>query len=311
MNVRIAAARTITAVLQNEGSLSTLLPTYTAKVDERDRGLLQQLCYGTLRYYPRLAAYLNLLLSKPFKAKDKDLEAVLACSIYQLLETRIPSHAAVNEAVTTCKALKKLWAKGLVNAVLRRFLREREELDSTLENDQAFKTVHPSWLVKLWREAWPDQLDNIIAANNAQPPMTLRVNQRHSNPTNYLKQLATANIEASATLFSPDGITLKHPQDVLALPGFTEGNISVQDEAAQLSAHLLALQPGQRILDACCAPGGKTCHILEQVKNDADVVALDISATRLERVEENLERLGLHATLVAADAADTNTWWDG
>ena len=163
MNVRIAAARIITAVLQNEGSLSTLLPTYTAKVDERDRGLLQQLCYGTLRYYPRLAAYLNLLLSKPFKAKDKDLEAVLACSIYQLLETRIPSHAAVNEAVTTCKALKKLWAKGLVNAVLRRFLREREELDSTLENDQAFKTVHPSWLVKLWREAWPDQLDNISA----------------------------------------------------------------------------------------------------------------------------------------------------
>ncbi|MCL4135839.1 UNVERIFIED_CONTAM: hypothetical protein GTU68_046671, partial [Idotea baltica] len=311
VNVRIAAARIITAVLRDEGSLNTLLPAYTAKVDERDRGLLQQLCYGTLRYYPRLAAYLNLLLSKPFKAKDKDLEAVLACSIYQLLETRVPSHAAVNEAVTTCKALKKLWAKGLVNAVLRRFLREREELDSTLENDQAFKTAHPIWLVELWREAWPDQLANIIAANNAQPPMTLRVNQSHSNPTNYLKELATANIEASATLFSPDGITLKNPQDVLALPGFTEGNISVQDEAAQLSAHLLALQPGQRILDACCAPGGKTCHILEQVKNDADVVALDIAATRLERVEENLERLGLQAALVTADAVDTNTWWDG
>lgn len=311
MNVRIAAARVITAVLQDEGSLSTLLPTYTAKVDERDKGLLQQLCYGTLRYYPRLTAYLNLLLSKPFKAKDKDLEAVLACSIYQLLETRIPSHAAVNEAVTACKALKKLWAKGLVNAVLRRFLREREKLDSTLESDQAFKTAHPDWLVELWREAWPDQLDNIIASNNAQPPMTLRVNQRHSNPTSYLKQMATANIEASATLYSPDGITLKHPQDVLALPGFTEGNVSVQDEAAQLSAHLLAPQPGQRILDACCAPGGKTCHILEQVKNDADVVALDISAIRLKRVEENLERLGLQAALVAADAVDTKTWWDG
>ena len=310
MNVRIAAARVIAAVLQDEGSLSTLLPTYTARVDERDRGLLQQLCYGTLRYYPKLTAYLNLLLSKPFKAKDKDLEAVLACSLYQLLETRVPSHAAVNEAVTTCKALKKLWAKGLVNAVLRRFLRERDQLDSTLESDQAFKTAHPDWLVELWREAWPDQLDNIIAANNAQPPMTLRVNQSHSNPTSYLKQLATANIEASATLFSPDGITLKHPQDVLPLPGFTEGNISVQDEAAQLSAHLLALQPGQRILDACCAPGGKTCHILEQVKNNADVVALDISANRLERVEENLKRLGLQATLVAADAVDTNTWWD-
>lgn len=311
MNVRVAAARVISAVLQDEGSLSTLLPIYTAKVDERDRGLLQQLCYGTLRYYPRLAAYLNLLLSKPFKAKDKDLEAVLACSIYQLLETRVPSHAAVNEAVTACKALKKLWAKGLVNAVLRRFLREQDKLDSTLENNQAFKTAHPGWLVDLWREAWPDQLNNIIAANNAQPPMTLRVNQRHGNQANYLEQLATANIEASATLFSPDSITLKHPQDVLTLPGFTDGDVSVQDEAAQLAAHLLALKPGQHILDACCAPGGKTCHILEFVENNAEVVALDISVTRLERVEENLERLELQAALVAADATDTNTWWDG
>tara|TARA_R110001592_G_scaffold356278_3_gene657896 strand:+ start:12207 stop:13523 length:1317 start_codon:yes stop_codon:yes gene_type:complete len=315
MNVRVAATHVITAILQDEGSLSSLLPHYATKVEDRDRGLMQQLCYGTLRYYPRLSAYLNLLLAKPFKDKDKDLEAVLACSLYQLLETRIPPHAAVNEAVATCKALKKPWAKGLVNAVLRRFLRERIELDSALEKDQAFKTAHPNWLVELWREAWPDQLDAIIEANNAHPPMTLRVNQSRSNQTQYLKQLEIAGFESSATAFSPEGISLEKPQDVLTLPGFSEGNVSVQDEAAQLAAHLLELKPGQRILDACCAPGGKTCHILELLRStgeqSSDVVALDISAKRLERVEENLERLSLQATLISADAADTNTWWDG
>ncbi len=185
MNVRVAAAQVITALLQGEGSLSTLLPIYTAKVSERDRGLLQQLCYGTLRYYPKLAAYLDLLLAKPFKAKDKDIEAVLASSIYQLIETRVPSHAAVNEAVMACKALKKPWAKGLVNAVLRRFLREKDQLDTALNKNQAFQTAHPDWLVTRWKKAWPDHLDTILAGNNAQPPMTLRVNKRHSRRDDY------------------------------------------------------------------------------------------------------------------------------
>lgn len=311
MNVRVAAARVVTAVLQDEGSLSTLLPTYLSKVAERDRSLLQQLCYGTLRYYPRIDVYLNQLLTKPFKAKDKDIEAVLACSIYQLLETRIPSHAAVNEAVAACKALKKLWAKGLVNAVLRRLLREREQLDKALEKSQVFKTLHPKWLVKLWRDTWPNQFENIISGNNSQAPMTLRVNQRKNNRAEYLSMLQSAGIEASATQHSPSGITLKKPQDVAALPGFSEGAVSVQDEAAQLSAYLLNPKAGERILDACCAPGGKTCHILELVDNNAEIVALDISSKRLERVEENLERLDLQAALIGADASDTTSWWDG
>jgi 16S rRNA (cytosine967-C5)-methyltransferase len=308
--VRVAAAKVIASVLQDDGSLSTLLPQYASKVEERDRGLLQQLCYGTLRYYPRIATYLNLLLAKPFKAKDQDLAAVLACSLYQLLETRVPPHAAVNEAVATCKALKKVWAKGLVNAVLRRFIRERAELDETLKNNPIFNTAHPDWLVSLWREAWPDQLDDIILANNTQPPMTLRVNSRHLNQEQYLEQLKTAGIDASATPFSHDGIMLKSPRDVLTLPGFFKGDVSVQDEAAQLSAQLLSLESGQRVLDACCAPGGKTCHILELLDNVGDVVALDLAPNRLERVEENLERLGLQAELIAADAADTKAWWD-
>ena len=315
MNARIAAVHIITSILHNEGSLSKLVPLYIAKVDESDRGLMQQLCYGTLRYYPVLSCYLDLLLTKPFKKKDRDLEAVIACAIYQLLETRIPSHAAVNEAVNACKVLTKPWATGLVNAVLRRFLRERIELDLDLEDRVAFQTAHPGWLVKLWQESWPDHVDSIIEANNTQPPMTLRVNQKQNNQTQYLELLKKADIIATSTHTSCDGVSLESPVDVMKLPGFSNGAVSVQDEAGQLSAHFLDLQSDQRILDACCAPGGKTCHILELLesknKKNTNLVAIDISEKRLERVKENLVRLDLEAELIACDAVETKAWWDG
>ncbi len=311
MNVRVAAAQIIAAILQDEGSLSSLLPVYLSKVDERDRGLLQQLCYGTLRFYPRLNAYLKLLLAKPFKAKDLDIEAILACSLYQLLETRVPPHAAVNEAVATTIALKKSWAKGLVNAVLRRFLREQNALSEKLARNDVFRTAHPAWLLALLEKAYRDQLDNIIAANNQQPPMVLRVNRRHISRDDYCARLVSVGIIAHPTPFSPDGLLLEQPCDVLALPGFSEGDVSVQDEAAQLAAPLLNATPGQRILDACCAPGGKTGHLLELLDGCGDVLALDMAPQRLQRVEENLERLGLQAELIAADAQATADWWDG
>jgi len=311
MNVRVAAAQIIAAILQDEGSLSSLLPVYLSKVDERDRGLLQQLCYGTLRFYPRLNAYLKLLLAKPFKAKDLDIEAILACSLYQLLETRVPPHAAVNEAVATTIALKKSWAKGLVNAVLRRFLREQNALSEKLAGNDVFRTAHPAWLLALLEEAYRDQLDNIIAANNQQPPMVLRANRRHISRDDYCARLESVGIIAHPTPFSPDGLLLEQPCDVLALPGFSEGDVSVQDEAAQLAAPLLNATPGQRILDACCAPGGKTGHLLELLDGCGDVLALDMAPQRLQRVEENLERLGLQAELIAADAQATADWWDG
>ena len=315
MNPRVAAVHVITSILHDEGSLSTLVPHYVSKVAESDRALMQQLCYGTLRYYPMLLTYLDILLKKPFKNKDQDLEAVIACSIYQLLETRIPPHAAVNEAADACKALKKPWATGLVNAVLRRFLRERTQLDSSLEKNLVFQTAHPDWLVKLWQEAWPEHLDAIIEASNSQPPMTLRVNQNQTNQNQYLNLLKKAEIAAIATLVSCDGISLGRPLDVTQLPGFLDGAVSVQDEAAQLSAHLLNLSAGQRILDACCAPGGKTCHILEVLEKKyaqgSTVTAVDVSKKRLERVKANLDRLGLQAQLIACDALETQDWWDG
>lgn len=311
MNTRVAAVQIIAAILRDEGSLSSLLPTYLSKVPERDRSLLQQLCYGTLRFYPRLQCYLELLLAKPFKAKDLDIEATLACSLYQLLETRIPPHAAVNEAVATTLSLKKKWAKGLVNAVLRRFLRERDALTEKLADNPVFETAHPQWLLDTLGQAWPEQLEALLAANNLQPPMCLRVNRTRGSREQYQQRLAEANIQASATAHSDDGLLLQQPCDVNSLPGFASGDVSVQDEAAQLAAPLLDTSPGQRILDACCAPGGKTGHLLELLQGDAEVVALDVSPLRLQRVEENLERLGLQAALIAADALDTDSWWDG
>jgi 16S rRNA (cytosine967-C5)-methyltransferase len=207
--------------------------------------------------------------------------------------------------------LKKPWAKALLNAVLRRAQRESESLLSELEHDPVVRTAHPRWLQKSLKAFWPEQWESICTANNAHPPMILRVNRRHHSRDAYLGLLTGAGIAASACVYSRDGIILEAAADVRSLPGFAEGWISVQDEAAQLAADLLDLAPGQRVLDACCAPGGKTCHILEAEPKLAGVVAVDLEAKRLVRVRENLERLKLSAELIAADGRDTATWWDG
>lgn len=310
MNVRVAAARTIAAVLRDGESLNTLLPRHINQVPDRDRGLYQELCYGTLRWYPKLNCYLGELLEKPFKAKDMDIQALLACALYQLTETRIPAHAAVSEAVAACKALKKVWAKGLVNAVLRRFQREQDDLILGLSKNSAFLSAHPNWLTHIWQQAFPEHLDRLIIANNARPPMTLRVNRLQISRDDYLQQLTNADLEARATIFSADGIQLQRPTDIQNLPGFNKGLVSVQDEAAQLAAEFLQLELDQRVLDACCAPGGKTCHILERLGEKGEVVALDLEPSRLLRVEENLERLQLQAQVIAGDAANPSKWWD-
>ena len=253
----------------------------------------------------------NKLLQKPFKAADADVEALLLVGLYQLLYTRIPAHAAIGETVGCADKLKKPWAKALLNAVLRNAQRESEALLAELERDPVVRTAHPRWLQKSLKAFWPEQWEAICAANNAHPPMILRVNRRHHSRDAYLQLLVEAGIEAQPCTFSQDGIVLAEACDVRNLPGFAEGWISVQDEAAQLAADLLDLAPGQRVLDACCAPGGKTCHILEVEPALAGVVAVDLEAKRLVRVRENLARLGLSAELIAADGRDTATWWDG
>lgn len=311
MNPRLAAAKALAAVLSGKASLNSSLPTQLDKVEDRDRGFTQDLAFGTARWQPRLSALAEKLLQKPFKAADADVEALLLVGLYQLLYTRVPAHAAIGETVGCAEKLKKPWAKGLLNAVLRNAQRESETIFAELERDPVVRTAHPRWLQKSLKAFWPEQWEAICAANNAHPPMILRVNRRHHSRDAYLALLGEAGIAATPCAYSRDGIVLEAAADVRSLPGFAEGWISVQDEAAQLAADLLDLALGQRVLDACCAPGGKTCHILEAEPALAGVVAVDLEAKRLVRVKENLERLGLDAELIAADGRDIDKWWDG
>ncbi|WP_152218759.1 16S rRNA (cytosine(967)-C(5))-methyltransferase RsmB [Pseudomonas sp. SCB32] len=310
-NPRLAAARALAAVLAGRASLGSSLPTQLESVEPRDRGLVQELAFGSARWQPRLSTLAARLLQKPFKAGDRDVEALLLVGLYQLLYTRIPPHAAIGETVGCADKLKKPWAKGLLNAVLRRAQRESETLLAEVDKDPAARLAHPRWLQKALKKSWPEQFEAICAANNAHPPMTLRVNRRHGTRDVYLEELNRVGFEAIACEFSRDGINLVQPCDVRELPGFAEGRVSVQDEAAQLAADLLELAPNQRVLDACCAPGGKTCHLMEAEPALARVVAVDLEESRLVRVRENLARLQLDAELFAADARDTAKWWDG
>lgn len=311
MNPRLAAAHALAAVLSGKASLNSSLPKQLDKVEARDRGLTQDLAFGTARWQPRLSALAERLLQKPFKAADADVEALMLVGLYQLFYSRVPAHAAIGETVGCADKLKKPWAKGLLNAVLRRAQREGVEILAELERDPVVRTAHPRWLQKSLKAFWPQQWEAICVANNAHPPMILRVNRRHHSRDAYLGLLQAAGVEAAPCTFSTDGIVLAAACDVRDLPGFAEGWISVQDEAAQLAAELLDLAPGQRVLDACCAPGGKTCHLLEAQADLKAVVAVDLEAKRLVRVRENLDRLGLDAQLIAADGRDTAAWWDG
>ncbi|WP_137973902.1 16S rRNA (cytosine(967)-C(5))-methyltransferase RsmB [Pseudomonas sp. F(2018)] len=311
MNPRLAAARALAAVLNGKASLGSSLPPLLDRVDARDRGLAQDLAFGTARWQPRLQLLADKLLQKPFKAADRDVEALLLVGLYQLLHTRIPAHAAIGETVACVDKLKKSSLKGLLNGVLRNAQREHEALFAELDRDPVLHTAHPRWLQKRLKADWPEHWQAICAANNQHPPLILRVNRLHGSRDAYLAELRSAGIEAEPCAFSRDGIRLLQPCDVKTLPGFMDGRVSVQDEAAQLAADLLDLAPGQRVLDACAAPGGKTCHLLEAEPGLQEAIALDLEPARLARVQENLDRLKLKATLIAADGRDVAAWWDG
>ena len=297
--LRAVAAQTLARVLGGS-TLNACLPAALDKVSARDRGLLQQLCYGCLRLYPRLQAQLTPLLDKPLRDKDRDIQALLLLGLYQLEAMRIPDHAAVAATVGATRVLRKDWARGLCNAVLRRYQREAETLAGSLP--AAAAAAHPPWLYDAIHREWPAQAEAIIHANNAPPPMTLRVNRQRLSRDDYREALRAAGLVATAGQLSADALTLAQPVDVAELPGFHAGQVSVQDEAAQLAAQLLPLAPGDRVLDACAAPGGKACHLLEHHPQLA-LTAMDVDPERLGRVRENLSRLGLQAELVTGDAA--------
>lgn len=307
-DVRAEAARVVAALLEEHGSLAQLLPKAEDKVEERDRALLRELCYGSARSAPRLQLIAAKLLRK--KPDDALLSALILLGLYQLEYTRIPNHAAISATVNAARSLGLERATGVINGVLRNALRNREQLQRKLSGNPQFSSMHPAWLQQRVKEAWPTQASAIFRANNANPPMTLRVNSAKISRADYLQQLDDTGLSADPCPVSPVGITLLEPVSVGVLPGFADGLVSVQDESAQLAAMLLAPQAGERVLDACAAPGGKSCHLLEQ-QPSIELSALDIKERRLDRVVENLNRNGLHAQLICADAAQPEAWWDG
>jgi 16S rRNA (cytosine967-C5)-methyltransferase len=310
LSVRAVAARIIRGVAIDGRSLNHELRQQLNNVKEADRSLCQQLCYGVMRQYPALQWLTQQLLNKPIKKKEFEAEALILLGLYQLRAMRTPAHAAISETVNAAKQLNKQWASGLINACLRNYQRKNKDLEATLSSNIVAHTAHPEWLIKRYQLDWGEAFDDIVTANNAQPPMMLRVNPNQNSRDDYLNKVLNGQIEAEALSETNHGILLKQPCDVALLPDFFEGAVSVQDGAAQCVAPLLDLKDNQSILDACAAPGGKTGHILESA-NALDVTAVDISAERLAQVQENLDRLGFTAKLVVGDAAAPNSWSDG
>ncbi|MGM0593167.1 MAG: 16S rRNA (cytosine(967)-C(5))-methyltransferase RsmB [Pseudomonadota bacterium] len=309
-NPRRVAVSVLSRVVRDGQSLTAVLPPHLEPLAAERRPLVQELCYGTLRWWPRLEAMLQQLMDKPLKAKEVEVKCLLLLGLYQLSRMNIPSHAAVSETVAVTAKMKKGWARGLVNAVLRRYLREEAALEETLAQQPVAASAHPQWLLQRLQQAWPEQWPAIVAANNRRPPMTLRNNRAQQSRTAALTALQRAEIAATPAAHAPDALILEHPVGVEQLPGFEQGRLSVQDAAAQLAATLVAPQAGMRILDACAAPGGKTGHLLE-ICRDIELTAVDVDDGRLARVAQNLHRLGFSATLLAADAANPESWWDG
>ena len=311
MEAKSAAAAVLTEVMAQGRSLSAVLPPALAALPAKERPLAQELCYGVLRWGPRLEALLARLMNKPLRGKERVIHSLLLVGLYQLLYTRIPPYAAVAGTVEVARGLGKTWAVGLVNGVLRAAQKGGEALLAEVDRDEAAARAHPAWLLTLLRAGRPDDWRAIVSANNERAPMCLRVNARHGTRDAYLARLSAAGIEAAPAPHTECGLLLAQPLDVERLPGFADGAVSVQDGAAQLAAPLLDAQAGERVLDACAAPGGKSCHILERQPHLGELVALDSDEARMARVRENLARLDLSASLIVNDAARPADWWDG
>jgi len=305
-NIQQAAGQIVCQVLAGR-NLNQVLDTAlqaSLKLTPQQRGALQDLSYGTLRFYGQLARVLEQLLHKPLR--DEQLRCLLLVGLYQLQYSKAASHAVVDHAVRAARQVSTS-AGGLANAVLRNFLRKREALLAAAAGNEEGCYSYPQWWIDALKAQYGEQAAAILLAGNRHPPMTLRVNRRRTTPAAYLALLQEQNIPAS--LIEPQAILLERPVSVDKLPGFLDGLVSVQDAGAQHAAHLLDVHDGMRVLDACAAPGGKTAHILELAQ--VDLLAVDKDVQRLERVRENMRRLQLSAQLKTGDAAQPDDWWDG
>jgi 16S rRNA (cytosine967-C5)-methyltransferase len=307
--LRAEAAKAVNAVAVQGRSLDAVLGELDEQINPADRPLLKMLCYGTLRHHFRLRADLRKLLERPLKARDSVIESLLAIGIFQLVDTRIPDHAAVSTTVEAARLLRRPKYAGLINAVLRNFL--RQDIGRQEANDDESRFNHPAWFIDALRADWPDDWQQILEANNERAPMWLRVNQNRTSTADYLDRLALVDDGHGMLSGFNHAIRLAKPVPVAELPGFADGDVSVQDAAAQIAAPWLLMGGGSRILDACAAPGGKTGHLLELASPDSVLTAIELDRERLASIHENLERLRLDATVLAADASKPKEWWDG
>jgi 16S rRNA (cytosine967-C5)-methyltransferase len=307
--VRAEAARAVARVMAGRTLDDALAACDTAALTTQNRSLLMALAYGVVREHALLAALAGKLLDKPLD-KAAEVQALLLCGLHQLRSMRMPAHAAVAETVNAVGLLGAHWARGMVNAVLRRYQRERRELEDGLPTDPVVRLSHPAWMVDAIRRDWPRAWKKVLLENNEQAPLTLRVNRRRMAAAEYLaRELPGAGLAGHLVAAAPDAVALDEAVPVDELPGFTDGVVSVQDASAQLAVELLELKDGARVLDACAAPGGKAAHVLERA--DCELLALDVDAQRLERVRENLARLALRAATQQGDAREPRGWWDG
>ena len=311
--VRAVAAEVVDAVVSGGQSLDAVIAKSEQRIGTDDRSLLRMLCYGSLRHYWRLQGWVDQLISKPLRKRDRVVNALLVIGLYQIAEMRIPDHAVVSETVDAARQLRRPKLAGLVNACLRRFV--REDLAATEPADEPSEWNHPFWLIEQIRNDWPDDWQAILTANNERAPMWLRANTSRNSAEQYLQRLQDAGMDAELLAAVPDAVRLNEPQAVESLPGFAAGDASVQDAAAQIAARWLLgnlnSDPICRVLDACAAPGGKSGHLLEVGGDKLSLLAVDSDASRLTSISENLQRIGRDATIIAADASKPEQWWDG
>ncbi len=310
-SARSLAAHAVARILREGVTLDAALKDALAAVDPKLGPPVRSLSYGAVRGYFRHEAILVRLSSKPVRSLDFLVRALLSVALYELEDDRTPQYAVVDAAVQTAKTTDAARAGGLINALLRRYLRERQSLDADIARNPATRHASPVWLADRLRADWPVRWTQLLAAGDVQPPMWLRVNPRHGTAEEYVARLRSAGIGARAEAGVPQAVCLDAPCDVHDLPGFAEGLVSVQDLGAQCVAFPLGLAAGHRVLDACAAPGGKTALIAEREPNLSKLVAVDVDPQRLLRVGENLRRGSLSAELVSGDAGAPDSWWDG
>jgi 16S rRNA (cytosine967-C5)-methyltransferase len=308
-DTRALAATALAEVALRGASLRDAMERHARKLhDPRDRALLMALLSEGSRWWLRFDAALDTLLEQPLRRKEPTIHALLVLGLVQLEILQLQDYAAVAATVEAARALNKPRLAGLVNAVLRRWQRERVSLLAALDAQPPTRHAHPPWLAQTLARDWPSQAEAVMVADNREPPLMLRVNRRRSSREALLERLLMDGYTASAHAWLSDGIVLPHSTDVTRMPGFEDGLFAVQDGAAQVAAELADLHDGLRVLDACAAPGGKACHLLERAQ--IDLTALELEPKRADQIRQNLQRLRLDAKLVVGDAGAPKTWWD-